>query len=278
VGVLHDLTGPDRDTTPPWEPSGAPPGLSYVVSSTGRSGSGLLCRALAALGQLGAPMEYFNPIHREILTGRWECDADLASYVRALHARRTSREGVFGTKLHWNQLVSLRAEALGADAREPGFAFSADFLEQILPAARYVRIVRLDIDRQAVSLWLALRTGRWSEATSEAAPAVPGDEEPAYDFEGIAACRRTIENGEAHWDRFLRAAGIEPLVVVYENLVSDYEETVRRVASDLTPGLIAPTTPIAQPVTRALADARSEEHHRRFLQDPRRGESPLSSG
>ena len=134
--VANYLTAPvgaEYDT-----PAGGPAASSlrcYIVCSTPRSGSSLLCRALASMGIAGTPTEYFNPVTRASLTAR---------------SRRTSANGVFGTKLHWEQLEQLRAESLGLGRAEPEFEISASFLEQLLPAPVYIHILRRDVNRQAV--------------------------------------------------------------------------------------------------------------------------------
>jgi LPS sulfotransferase NodH len=183
----------------------------------------------------------------------------------ALYKRRTTADGIFGAKLHWDQFVSLRAETLGLSSSEPGYVLSADFLEQFLPGVKYVRIVRSDVDSQAVSLWFALHTGTWSLAVSDAADALHRAAVP-YDYDGIESCRRLLENAEVHWDRFMRSNGIRPVEVVYEDLVAHHGPTLERVLAAIVPGgseLLAPPVPN----TRRLADDRSREFLERLARD-----------
>jgi trehalose 2-sulfotransferase len=263
--VLQDLIGADRDTVPQREP--VPPTRSYLVASTPRGGSGLLCRGLAAAHGAGAPLEYFNTVHRRLLTERWGSGDGLAGYVRDLYARRTTPTGLFAAKVHWDQLAALRAEALGLPAAEPEYALDGGFLERLFPGARFVRIIRLDVDRQAVSLWFALHTGTWSLAAGD----IPlGRDEVPYDYEGIDRCRHWIESAEVHWDRFLRHNRIEPLVVVYEELVAAYEPTLERVLREVAPDARGTPSP---PKSRRLSDDHSERMVERLLAD--RGRSGL---
>jgi LPS sulfotransferase NodH len=238
---VRDFVGPEHD-----EPQGANrrPRLAYVVCSTPRSGSGLLCRGLASTGQLATPLEYLNPELRALVAGRWRCEPGLDAYLDALHARRTAANGVFGVKLHWAQLEQAATEA----GTSPG-----ELLERVAPRARLVRITRADAVAQAVSLWRAERSGVWSLADGAAF-----EERPEYDFDGIAACLAELERAERAWDELL--AGADPLTVAYEGLVRDYAGVVARVARHL--GAIAPTVP--PPATRRLADGRSAELAARF--------------
>jgi LPS sulfotransferase NodH len=217
---------------------------------------------LTASGQLGTVREYFNPERRGQLERRWGCDGSLESFVRAVCGHGTTDAGYLGGKLHWDQLVALRAEVLGIDPSEPEFGIEAGFLERFLPAARYVRVLRRDVNRQAVSYWIAYQTEVWNQ------PGTKG-REPArtarYDFDGIERCRRLIENFELHWDRFFRANGIEPLVVAYEGLVEHREATVRQVVRELRPD--APMRTVGPPTLRRQSGDLNERMLERFARD-----------
>jgi LPS sulfotransferase NodH len=234
---------------------------TYVVCATPRSGSGLLCNALGATGVAGTPLEYFNPVRRSVLSRRWGCGSELAAYAQALTERRTGSTGVFGTKLHWEQLEALRAETLGrARPGEAPFGQRAKLLEDLLGGRlTYVHILRQDIDRQAISLWIAEQTGAFSRRE-----APRSSSRVAYSFAGIRRCRHRIALGELHWNRFFRLNGVEPLEVVYENLCASYTPAVAAVLDRLVPGATAEIPP---PMTVRLADDQSEQLLERFLRD-----------
>lgn len=241
-----------------------------MICATPRCGSNLLCDGLTATGLVGNALEYLNPSHRHKLERRWDCDGSLGAYLRALYGRRTSDLGYLGIKVHWDQLVALRAEALGVGPEEPEFGVSADFLERLFPGAQYVRMTRRDVNRQAVSYWLAFTTDRWIDIDLPPLPA-GGDGRVFYSFEGIERCRRLIENFELHWDRFLRANGIEPLVVEYERLVEDWSgvvgEVVRHLRPDAQVGEVRPS------MFRRQGGELADEMLERFARDRER--SPL---
>jgi LPS sulfotransferase NodH len=216
------------------------------VCSTPRSGSGLLCRALAATGKLGLPLEYLNPVLRSTFAERWRCGDGLEDYLEALHSRRTDACGVFGVKVHWAQLEAAARE-MGA---EPG-----ELLERLAPGGSFVRTHRVDRVAQAVSLWRAERSGVWSLTASEAP-----DDRPSYDFDGIAACYAEIRRGERAWDELL---GEAPTTVEYEALAATYAETVAAVAL----GLAGTDVDVPPPRSRRLSDSLSAELTARFRAD-----------
>ncbi|MBA2347141.1 MAG: sulfotransferase [Solirubrobacterales bacterium] len=220
---IWDPRNPAHDNPTPHDP--ARPATHVVVCSTPRSGSGLLCRGLAATGYGGLPAEYFNPNQRVPLTARWGCAGTPHAYGSALRAMRT-RNGAFATKLHWDQLEQLWRELTPGASGEPPFDVPADFLFELVPEARFVYIVRSDVDAQAVSLWTAMHTNEWHRrADVQHLPVT----RPRYDFAEIDRLRDALVLCELHWDRFFRANSIRPVEVVYEELVHDYRGEVTRV-------------------------------------------------
>jgi trehalose 2-sulfotransferase len=243
---VRDLVGAEHDQ---------PPGRfglrrSYLVCSTPRSGSSLLCRGLASTGVLGTPLEYLNPVHREILSTRWGCGEGLDDYLAAVRARRTGPGGVFGAKVHWAQLDEPRQAA----RLDPG-----ELLERLAPGARFVRIVREDRDAQAVSLWRAFSSGVWSVEAGDP----PVTDVPEFDVEAIDECRRLVERGELAWDLLLAELGQRAVTVTYEELAADHSDTVRRVAQALG----AEAVEVGPPTTGRLSDERSSELVERFRRE-----------
>jgi trehalose 2-sulfotransferase len=255
VSGVWDPLRPELDTQPPRDPGQHV--SAYVICSTARSGSGLLCRGLAATGLAGSPAEYFNPRNRAPLSSRWGAGSDLRAYVHELLRRRTSPAGVFGTKLHSNQLDDLRAET-GWSAQP------IELVEQLFPGTRYLRIVRDDFNRQAISVWIATHTGIWSERIGEPEAArrpVP------YNFARIKAQRDLIARGELFWDSAFADAGIEPAVVHYDALVTAYASTIAAALEAATGARIEPDT-IPPPDSRKQGgDPMSTELLERFRTD-----------
>ncbi len=222
--------------------------------------SGLLCRALTGTGLAGAPAEYFNATFRSPLSLRWGTGNDLHAHVRALRANRTSSDGVFGAKLHWDQLEQVRKELRHPVPREAAL----EILQGWFPGAAYVSIEREDVNRQAVSLWTALRTDVWSVSTSASSPAPP---RVPYSYSGIHRQRESIVRGRDAWETAFARTRIETIRVVYEELTGDFQQTVARVLEMATGQRIA-AGDVPPPESRRLAGERSEELLRRFESDP----------
>jgi trehalose 2-sulfotransferase len=248
---VWDPLSPALDASPPRDP--ALPVRAYFVCATPRSGSGLLCRALARTGRAGAPAEYFNL--RKILSRRWGVDRGLDSYLPALRARRTGENGVFGMKVHWEHLKS----------------GDLAVLERPFPEAAYVLLRREDATRQAVSLWTAVHTGVWAVGNGTA----PTPAQVPYSFSAIHWQRARILAGSAGWEGALARAGVEPLRVSYEELTQAFAPTVARVFEHVTGSPLSPRD-VPAPESRKLGgDSHYEELVRRFETDLASGRAPL---
>jgi trehalose 2-sulfotransferase len=239
-------------------------GRAYIVCSTQRSGSTYLCRLLASTGVAGNPQEYFEaraetgapPHPGYFLAGLPRTGAGIRDDVRPTdapeysdlrsvygweaHLERTFRlgttdNGVFATKLMWNQLPDLEQHA----AALPEFAglAGADLLDRLLEHPSYVWMRRRDKVRQAISLWRALQTRTWRAEHPTA-----GNERPtlAYSFDGIEHLRRRLSADDEAWGRFFLHSLLDPLELVYEDDVSpDPAGAVGRVLAHV--GVEAPT-------------------------------------
>lgn len=236
-----------------------PPSLSYLICSTPRSGSNLLCEALANTGLAGHPQEFFSPSVQATLVGRWGADT-IAAYLAELCDRTTTPNAVFGAKLmagHLPQLLSdLRALPGLADLEAPAVLAAA------LPGLRYVWIHRSDRLRQAISLLRAQQTDTWIRPGTADRHHVA----PRFDRAKIRDRMAHLDAVEAGWRDFFADAGIDPIHVHYEELVADYEGTARRVVAEL--GITAPTDlRFGERRLEAQADELTEQWVQRFRRE-----------
>lgn len=260
-GVAHDLPPPE-----------APP-RTYVVASTPRSGSTLLCRLLWATRRVGAPKEYLNPMQLRdwevrlgarrrdrhlagalrgplvgACMGRWGWDeARVAAHLSRVRERRSSG-GWFGLKLHHHHRTRWFADGK---------------LPHVLGPLRWIRITREDRRRQAVSWARAEQTGQWA---SWQRPLLP----PVYSRRRIDARWADLDSAEASWDALLATESV--LHLGYAELCADPSGVVRRVLHWLTvPG--ASDVLVPPPDVTRQADATTESWVRRHARagPPRRG-------
>jgi trehalose 2-sulfotransferase len=258
---------------------------SYLVCATPRSGSTLLCRALAQTGIAGRPEEYVEarrdtgrpPAPRDYFTtaregtdpflaaadppapeySSLEGIADYDEHIARTLERGTTPNGVFGAKIMWGHLRDLSALA-GA---EPPELFDRLVQERgRTPFLHYVWVSRRDRVRQAVSLWKALQTQAWAADDGDGA-----GHEPVYSYEAIDHLRALIAAHDRAWMAFFDTHGIEPLAVTYEQVAADLPGVVRSVLEYLD--LDAAAADGVRPPMERQADARSDEWVERYERD-----------
>lgn len=208
----------------------------YVICSTQRSGSFLLCRQLINAG-LGVPQEYFNKLHIEVLSKRWSIPPrGTPRYLNTLDEKRTTPNGVWGLKLQWPQFTRFRADlesALWGDART-------------------IFLYRADLDAQAVSLHISFVTGIWGFDMTRTTE--PSRTDTLGDIGHVLHCRGLIEAENDSWQRFFAERAILPLVIGYEDFVRDQPGYAKRIADWLSVDAGEVWVPPAEPREGGLSD------------------------
>lgn len=281
------------------------PDRSYLVCATPRSGSTLVCHALAETGVAGRPEEYFealrhsgrprrpeeyfvgaeDPSIRDHLGERavgsepaprsplWS-RAAYDRYLEWAFEAGTTPNGIFGAKLMWGyfgEFVSLLRNV-------PAYRDVplAELLPTVFPELTFVRVVRANKVRQAVSLWKAVQTATWREDQASAkAASVEDQDSPPYrafieehrpqlrfHFKAIDHLLEQLLIEEASWDAFFEHAGIKPVLVLYENFAAAYETSTLRLLERL--GLSPPDGFELEPRMKRQSDRINDDWTQRY--------------
>ena len=281
---------------------------SYLVCATPRSGSTLVCQALKETGVAGRPEEYFEALRQsgrprrpeEYFVGvddqsifdhlgeRGVADDpqprsplwSRAAYDRYLEwaiEAGTTPNGVFGAKLMWGyfgDFVSLLRNV-------PRFRDLplSELLPTVFPELTFVRVLRANKVRQAVSLWKAVQTATWRQENARQGISVSGvaDDEDAppyksflqdhrpqlrFHYGAIEHLLRQILLEEASWDAFFEHCGIKPRLVLYENFAADYEVATVTMLERL--GIEPPEGFRPEPQLKRQSDGINEDWARRY--------------
>jgi trehalose 2-sulfotransferase len=265
---------------------------SYLICTTPRSGSTLLCEALTNTGIAGRPEEFFQ-IRRETGTTRRPLEyfegtdtteiaailgestrldhplmnpapgEDYADYLARIMQQRTTPNGVFGAKVMWGYfdglLSNLARIPVYRDLAEP------DLLPTIFPNLHYIQLTRHDKVGQAVSLWKAIQTWAWSYEDASTSANKHPVRQLTFHFGAIDHLVQQIVADEDAWQQYFTDHGIEPFTVVYEELTAAYEETARNILHFL--GIpMSENLEFAQRRMKRQADALSTEWVERYYQ------------
>lgn len=183
---------------------------AYIIAASYRCGSTHLCTRLWKTGLLGAPFEYLNYEHEmKFLYSRLGADSP-EDYLERLIACRMSDNGVFGLKAHFHHFrAALRA--------------CPSALQRLQPL-QFIFIRRDDKIAQAVSLAKALQTRAWLGLGDGERHDIP----LFYSDEFIRACLEEVHRQEDSWIDWFKDRQVTPHVVLYEDLLRDEEQTVRK--------------------------------------------------
>jgi trehalose 2-sulfotransferase len=276
------------------------PVRSYLVCATPRSGSTLVCKALAETGVAGRPEEYYEALlhsgrprrPEEYFVGvddqsifdhlgqrgvgederprspQWSRTA-YDRYLEWSFAQGTTGNGVFGAKLMWGYFNDF--VALLRNVPEYRDLPLAELLPAVFPDLQFVRVVRANKVRQAVSLWKAVQTATWSQDEREtAAGASPPfksfieEHRPSlrFHYKAISHLLEQIMRDEAAWDAFFEHVQIKPTLVLYENFAASYVDSTLNLLDRL--GLEAPSDLELKPQLKKQSDGVNDDWTKRY--------------
>lgn len=197
-----------------------------MLLTTPRSGSHLLMSSLAAQGTV-LLAEYTTPYVGQLRADGRVSDSVrtslLADIANADASRAKSRIGELGDgqfACRGTKLFPLEVELICLQWGSLERFFDA-------PDARLIRLRRRDLVAQAVSQFLARKTGEWFAYGESQQPLEPLE----YDGEALRQCLEELRAGEALLDRYLGEAGDRLVVVDYEQLLEQPQQTLRMLAA-----------------------------------------------
>lgn len=242
---------------------------SYLICTTPRSGSTLLCKLLAATGKAGYPDSHFHSPSISDWMGYYGISPEkfaterelLIAIFKAAHVRGMGHSGIFGLRLQKNSfdyfLQKLRVlyPDQSSDSKRIQVAFGKTLI---------IHLVRRNKLDQAISYVKATQTGLWHKAPDGtelerlSAPA-----EPEYDADAIARHMAELTSMDVQWNSWFVKEGVDPVIIRYDDLSDDPTGVLgellvhlgldREIASDIV-------VPVAK-----LADATNSRWARRFL-------------
>jgi LPS sulfotransferase NodH len=173
----------------------------------------------------GIRTEYFNPyveqqiFHEEGPFPAWP------DYLQHVMIAGTTTNGVFGTKIHADNLVYLMyqlRQTFPNGARLEDLQLMHTVFPGVNPARSFVYVWRQQVLEQAVSLMIAETTGSWNDATSV-------KHEPVYDRSALIRAYWTLMQQHSAWQDWFARYRITPLPVQYERLVSERQTVLAEV-------------------------------------------------
>ena len=213
----------------------------YLLCSTARCGSTLVGDILHRSGLAGDPQEYLNG--RLIAAylraaNRLDGKVNIFDYLDDIETRRTSENGVFGIKVHFEHVLSLWQKK------------NRDALKFLQRFDKIILLTRQDKLAQAVSLHKARSTQIW---TSEDYQFLEDDDprktrKASYDPFRISRALGDILLQENGWKSTLSSAKLKFGVIQYEDFVANPDNRTRQLFNYLD--LPEPTEQLVPSVQR----------------------------
>ena len=189
----------------------------YVVCSTQRTGSSLVCRALRDTEKAGQPMEFFHPRLIKAFLARFGRDQIATeAYVDFIESHRSTGNGVFGLKVHLDQLIGVMK----------------DITKRKIFLSRFDRVIlisRRNKLAQAISYARARQTQHWEADRPELADRARRSSSQ-YDFSLIAKLLGLLVGDDQKWRNIISGCHVPCHVLTYEELVDDFPRTMADIA------------------------------------------------
>ena len=205
------------------------PKLSYTIWFSQRTGSTLLCRALASTGIAGNPSEWLSS---DDLLDKYQLD-NYAELQQRLWQSGSTSNGIFGVKAgicnpYFRNLLNTLKQFPGCNSESQN---PVEIWESICPNCKHIYMTRRNKVRLAVSWWKAIQTQEWHRQYGQSLQAV--DLENEYSYQAIDHLFAECSMREAAIQEFLARGSIAPLTIVYEDFIFSYETTIRKILNYL---------------------------------------------
>ncbi len=241
---------------------------SYVICTSPRSGSTLLCTMLTSTGVAGKPDSYFFGTSLDgwlddlgVVPDETANEPEILELAfRMAHRKGRNGTNIFGLRLQGH---SFRYFCEKLAVLYPGRLTDYQRIQHAFGATLFVHLTRSDKIEQAVSYLKARQTGLWHLAPdgSELERLAP-HREPHYSREEIRTCVETMAAYDRDWNDWFAREGIEPVRISYDDLSKNPIGILRLVLDRL--GLDDAAADGVTLGVKKLADSTNEEWVARF--------------
>lgn len=244
---------------------------AYIICTSPRSGSTLLCSLLRSSGVAGYPESWFH-------------QASITSWIEALNVnidasapQHALLEAIFKAAIAHGRrdtdIFALRLQRHSFDFFQrtlcrlhPGLNSDSARLNRAFGHSAMIYLQRRDKIAQAVSCLIAEQTGLWHRAAdgSELERLSP-PAEAVYSGAQIAACVARMLQWDRQWQNWFRSENIMPLTLDYCSLATEPGRTLQRVLDYLR--LDSDAAALATPGVAKLADHTNQLWIERFCRE-----------
>lgn len=248
------------------------PQTSYILCTTPRSGSTLLCKLLQATGLAGRPDSHF---HQPSLAA-WLQDyrlnqadypnetAAFRAVLTAAIAAGTDKNNTFGLRLQQHSFAYLMQQIARLHPAEPT---DKARLDATFYTPKYIYLLRQNTLDQAISYVIARQSGLWHRAADGSELERLSAPQPfVFDAIAIQTQIRSVQNQNIEWQHWFTSQNITPLAVSYNDLATNPPKTLARVLRhlDLDPTIASSLKPPVSKLANTLNQAWADQYTAQF--------------
>lgn len=244
---------------------------SYILCTSPRSGSTLLCKLLSATGVAGFPDSHFHETSLDPWLDRFDLVADpgepeaatLHRVFKAAMEEGSGRTGVFGLRLQRHSFAFFMEKLA---VLHPNLLSDRGRLEAAFGRTLFIHLTRQDKVGQAVSFVKAEQSGLWHRAPD--GTELERLSEPQalhYDGAELQACFERFNDYDRDWQAWFEKEDIHPLRITYEVLSADPQKILGSVLEHLS--LDSSAADGVTPGVAKLADALSADWAERLQRE-----------
>lgn len=228
---------------------------NYMICSSPRTGSTLLCELLSSTGVAGTPHSYFRAQDMAWRAAEWGLSTPytVSDYLNALRQFTATANGVVGLRVMWGSLDGIVSELQLPQGKPDQRAQ----LEQALGPMRYIHLERKDLLGQAISLYRAEVSDYWHSTQTQAPRRTA-----SYNFDEIARRIDSLRRDNAAWRQWFQEHGMIPFSLSYEELDANPIQSTEKLLQYLE--LDYDVSRISAP-NQKLADQSTERWRARYL-------------
>lgn len=222
---------------------------SYIVCSTGRSGSTLLCSTLLNLGCCGKPAEYLHSAKIEKYIDKGDTKG-FQDYLSQILHQETGKNGIFGIKIHWEHFRNF----LNLARKYLGFRDKSDWeiISTIFPNPYFIYIWRRNLVKQAVSTEIAYQTQQWVKSNQNITAETP--KRLIFKPLNIYRYKQGLQARNDRWRKFFAQNCVDFYEIVYEDFVLSFENTIRDLVDFIEVDSLSDSYEIKMPTYRQSSD------------------------
>lgn len=240
---------------------------AYMICTSPRSGSTLLCRLLREAGQAGHPDSHFHAPSLEKWLGHYDLEQRefptnaeaLRAVFREAIARGKANSNLFGLRMQRHSFPFFLDQLAVV---HPGPPTDNTRIEAAFGRTLFIHLTRENKLDQAISYVRAEQSGLWHKASDGTEiERLSAPQDPVFDAPAIAAQLAASEQMDRDWAAWFAAQNITPLRITYDALSAAPYATLNIILNAL--GVAEQPKGTTVP-TAKLADAINAEWAKRF--------------